>query len=323
MRNLIILSGVLLTVVAVGAELNIEGSFTGKLGKKLGVALVLEQATGGVLSGRYFYIKKGIDIPLRGKITEKKFVLEETDGTWTGTTGDEYLLKGTWLSKDGKKSFPFEVTRARFGYSSIEELRPHPTGKPILGPGHKYHHERWVQKQKNGKIEKGIRLAMYPDGAIQKKVNAALGAASEDSAAIVRFADREIFSVERHVSYDGTNHSINDEKVSMNFDLKTGKEVKFSNLFQNYDASKEAIQKIIAKFLPTARGNNYGPSACREHWTEEELSEFPAYYFLGQNIVIQSTFPHALEVCDFAITLPAKELLTFASPTSLLRRVAE
>ena len=66
--------------------------------------------------GSYFYDSKKIKIKLKGKASNKDFVLYEYDesgentGIFKGTMTTIDKIEGTWVTPDGSKSYPFELT---------------------------------------------------------------------------------------------------------------------------------------------------------------------------------------------------------------------
>jgi hypothetical protein len=85
-------------------------TYTGNINSKFSVVFELKN-TNGILSGFYFYEKKGIDIPLIGTIKNQEVELFELDYLKHKTAKITGILKnnvftGKWENLASKKSFP-------------------------------------------------------------------------------------------------------------------------------------------------------------------------------------------------------------------------
>ncbi|MDD4604438.1 MAG: hypothetical protein PHF97_11615 [Bacteroidales bacterium] len=90
--------------------IDFQKNFTGTINNKLGVVFQIENK-GNELSGSYFYIHKGIDIKLTGKMTGQHLEMYELDYLNNKTAKIYGELKdsnfsGIWESLNSMKSFP-------------------------------------------------------------------------------------------------------------------------------------------------------------------------------------------------------------------------
>ncbi|PYT61698.1 MAG: hypothetical protein DMG35_08880 [Acidobacteria bacterium] len=191
------------------------------------------------------------------------------------------------------------------------------------------------------------RVTAYKDAGTMNRVNAQIDEVSrefgcseprgkDDSYKVssrVEYAARDIFSIYASASYYcGGPYPTNDENLSLTFDLGTGKRVEFAELFQNYEANKDPILKIIfAKQLArTARLLAAGKKSDENSNCEEDPDLFTlkglrdstfAYNFSEKGLVVQPQWPHVVEACAERVTVPYQQLKKFAAPKGILARV--
>ena len=91
--------------------------FTGSINNKYGIVMSLNTDGGSYYTGEYYYTKNKRPIQLRGQITDDDdhLVLEEyvgmdMTGKFEGTLTNRGY-SGTWTSADGKRSYPFTVSK--------------------------------------------------------------------------------------------------------------------------------------------------------------------------------------------------------------------
>ncbi|MGL5353847.1 MAG: hypothetical protein ACRDA5_11075, partial [Clostridium sp.] len=90
-------------------------NYAGTINNNLGIQMSISQLDKDIV-GSYFYDSKKIEIKLKGKSSNKDFVLYEYDesgentGVFKGTITTVDKIEGTWLSPDGKKSYPFTLS---------------------------------------------------------------------------------------------------------------------------------------------------------------------------------------------------------------------
>jgi len=149
----------------------------------------------------------------------------------------------------------------------------------------------------------------------------------------VEYAARDIFSIYASASYYcGGPYPTNDENLSLTFDLRTRKRVEFAELFQNYEASKEQILRIIfaQQIARTERLLAAGKKSDENYDCEEDPDSFSlkglrdsafAYNFSEKGLVVQPQWPHVVQACAERVTVPYQQLKEFAAPNSILARV--
>jgi hypothetical protein len=132
--------------------------------------------------------------------------------------------------------------------------------------------------------------------------------------------------------YCGGNYPTNDENVSVTFDLTTGKKIDFDDLFENYEANKDQILKIIfapqlvrTESLPaTGSKTNEENSDCDNDttlFTSENLGSTAfAYDFSEKGLMVQPRWPHVIEACTERVTVPYERLERFGAPDGILAR---
>ena len=146
----------------------------------------------------------------------------------------------------------------------------------------------------------------------------------------VAYAERDIFSIYASAQYYcGGPYPTNDANYSQTFDLRTGKLVKFDELFKNYEEDKSQILKIIfaAQIAQLEKLNASGKpkeDSCETQFSMENLeSSTYAFNFSSQGLQVQPEWPHVVEACAEIVTVPYGKLLRFAAPDGLLARVAK
>jgi hypothetical protein len=127
--------------------------FAGSLSEKLSIYAELAQI-GGVLEGNYHYAHVGEPIMLSGEIDggDNINLAEMADGEKTGRFVGKYdrpagTITGQWMTPDGSKAMPFELTRCAF---QVRESRLIQLSPPISGDGHE---DGWYPEVGEGDAE--------------------------------------------------------------------------------------------------------------------------------------------------------------------------
>ncbi|MEI6238254.1 MAG: hypothetical protein WCP15_01810 [bacterium] len=150
----------------------------------------------------------------------------------------------------------------------------------------------------------------------------------------VDYAKNDIFSVNEHGSYycNPAAYPTNKASYTMTFDMKTGEQVYFNDLFTNYDADQESIIKtvygdLIARTEKYIKENpNSEENKCKALNTFEMLSD---YYIMHdfrlsstpKEISVRPGYSHAAESCIEDVVVPIEKLKPFYDETSILDRI--
>jgi hypothetical protein len=147
----------------------------------------------------------------------------------------------------------------------------------------------------------------------------------------VDFADKDIFSIYASAEYYcGGAYPTNDSNTSLTFDLRTGKQIEFEELFTNYESNKREILRVIfAKQV--AHSENLVKTGKQKAGTCEgdadlysldnlENSTF-AFNFSKEGLRVQPEWPHAIEACARIVSVPYNKLSKFAALDGVLVRV--
>lgn len=149
----------------------------------------------------------------------------------------------------------------------------------------------------------------------------------------VEYAAKDVFSVYASAEYFcGGAYPTNDSNISMTFDMKTGKQVKFEELFKNYEADKREIlgtifASLIAKAARMASGTPNKEGDCAGEADMYTIDHFEsssyAFNFSKTGLSVQPEWPHVIEACAERVTVPYAKLSKFAAPDGVLARVLE
>lgn len=183
------------------------------------------------------------------------------------------------------------------------------------------------------------RLTRFRDRAVMNAVNRQIDVLARDFGCTgrnsyynlksrVEYAAHDIFSIYASAEYFcGGAYPTNDSNNSATFDMKTGKQVKFEELFKNYEADKrEILQTIFATQIATAarRAASRKPDAeddCEDLFEIERLeSSSYAFNFSRNGLSVQPEWPHVIEACADRVTVPYAKLQRFAAPNGVLAR---
>jgi len=191
------------------------------------------------------------------------------------------------------------------------------------------------------------RLTAYKDATTMNRVNAQIDELSKEFGchelrgkdysykvfSRVEYAARDIFSIYASANYYcGGTYPTNDANVSVTFDLRTGKKVEFGELFENYEANKDQILKIIfteqlartERLLAAGKRRSQEDSNCEEDpslFTLQVLRDTAyAYNFSKKGLVVQPQWSHVVQACAERATVPYQQLKEFAAPNGILAR---
>ena len=189
------------------------------------------------------------------------------------------------------------------------------------------------------------RLIAYKDVTVMNRVNAQVDEVSKEFGcpaprgkddwykvlSRVEYGAEDIFSIYASANYYcGGPYPTKDENMSLTFDLRTGKQIQFAELFGSYDANKDQILKVIfakqlartEKLLAAGKKSDENCEENSDLFTLETLrhSEY-AYNFSERGLAVQPRWPHVVEACAERVTVPYQQLKEFAAPNGILARI--
>jgi hypothetical protein len=149
----------------------------------------------------------------------------------------------------------------------------------------------------------------------------------------VSYADNDIFSIYASAEYFcNTAYPTNDANMSQTYDLRTGRQVQFEELFKSYETDRREILKIIfaaeiAQSERLAASGKPREESCEgdpELYSLERLEGSSyAFNFSAAGLQVQPSWPHVIEACAKIVTVPYNKLAPFAAPNGVLARVAK
>jgi hypothetical protein len=149
----------------------------------------------------------------------------------------------------------------------------------------------------------------------------------------VDFAGKGIFSIYASAEYYcGGPYPPNDSNISVTFDLKTGKQVKFEELFRDYETDKRAILRAMfakqvensEKLMATGRKNEDTCEGNPGLYSLDRLQDSTfSFNFSRQGLKVQPQWPHVVEACAELVTVPYSRLSKYAAPNGLLSRMGK
>lgn len=188
------------------------------------------------------------------------------------------------------------------------------------------------------------RLTRFRDARVMREVNRQIDAQTRDFGcgreggkdayynvrSRVAYANRDIFSIYASAGYwCGGPYPTNDENISQTFDLRTGKLVKFEELFKNYEADRREILKAIfakeiAELERLKASGKLKEDDCESLFTPERLEESSfSYNISSAGLQVEPSWPHVIEACADVVTVPYSKLERFAAPDGLLTRMTK
>ncbi|MFN7988496.1 MAG: hypothetical protein U0529_13555 [Thermoanaerobaculia bacterium] len=297
----------------------------------------------GRVSGRYFYfdavtLAPGADIAIEGRVTpEGKVQLEEkvggkVTGRWRGSD-DGAELSGTWTDPSGRRKLRFVLERVDDREGEEHAVTPQVAyrGRRVVGtnlqlPFLTRHPRPEVMKTVNDRISasfQGHRCepTMSPD--------------DFDVTWEVRYASVDLFSVEVSEGWFCNAAYPSAEPRSFTYDLRTGREVEFADLFQNYEAKKDAI--LEALFADAAASRDEECKEAAASWPESDAGPgakpAPGPRLLGDSIrfhltptvlhVVEVGLPHVIAACRLSADVPYEKLRQFVAPGSPVALIAD
>lgn len=300
------------------------------------VEMELRTGDAGRVSGRYFYfdaatLAPGADIAIQGRIARDGTVqLEEkvdgrVTGRWRGSaSGSE--LSGTWTDPSGRKKLRFVLERLPDGEGQEIQVTPQVAyrGRRVVGTN----------------LQLPF-LTRHPRPDVMKKVNDRISASfqgqrcdptmSPDDFGVtwkVGYASADLWSVEVSEEWFCRAAYPSTEPRSFTYDLRTGKEVAFADLFRDYEKTRDAI---LGTLFADAVANL--SRECKEDvasWPggDDESGAKPANGFrlLGDSIsfhltptalhVAEAGLPHVIAACGLIAEVPHEKLRRFVAPGS-------
>ncbi|MBC7981802.1 hypothetical protein H7X65_01875 [Candidatus Parcubacteria bacterium] len=147
----------------------------------------------------------------------------------------------------------------------------------------------------------------------------------------IDYAKNDIFSVNSSGDfYCGGAYPTNNYSNTLTFDMKTGEQVSFENMFDNYQKNKVKIinsmyEKVISETKdyisknPTDNGNcgsvNTYDMLASEYGQSFRLTDKPGV------ISIRPDYPHVIEACIPEVEVAVQKLLPYVSLNSILNRI--
>ncbi len=176
-------------------------------------------------------------------------------------------------------------------------------------------------------------LTRYKDAKALARVNATLkaklremkcgeGGGDWETTSNVTYARRDVFSIRVRTSYScDTPYPTNGADQSMTFDLLTGEEVRFADLFEDFKGRKsEVLKALYAGHLADAPPAE--DDGCPERYDLEDLENYGTrYHVTSAGLVVQPEFPHVMAACSFPVTVPFARAARLAPPGGLLTRL--
>lgn len=148
----------------------------------------------------------------------------------------------------------------------------------------------------------------------------------------VEYAEKDIFSIYSSTEYYcNTAYPTNDNNNSLTFDLRTGKQVAFEELFKNYETDKREILKTIFAAQVERSERLAASGKPREQTCEGDPELYSldnlqgssfSFNFSKAGLKVQPQWPHVIEACAELATVPYERLTKFAAPDGLLMRAA-
>jgi hypothetical protein len=188
------------------------------------------------------------------------------------------------------------------------------------------------------------RMTRFSDARVMREVNRQIDEATKDFGcggqggkdayytvrSKVAYARDDIFSIYASAQYwCGGPYPTNDSNISQTYDLKTGKQIKFEELFNNYETDKREILRVIfadriATSEKMAAAGKTGDDCEGEIYSLNNLeSSSYAFNFSSAGLQVQPDWPHVVEACADIVTIPYSKLRKFAAPNGILARAAK
>jgi hypothetical protein len=149
----------------------------------------------------------------------------------------------------------------------------------------------------------------------------------------VDYVNKGIFSIYASAAYYcGGTYPTNDSNISLTFDLRTGKQVEFEELFTDYEANKREILRAVfarqvARSERLIRTGSPKEETCEGNpdlYSLDNLEDSGfSFNFSRNGLKVQPQWPHVIEACAEIATVPYSRLIKFAAPDGLLARMSK
>jgi hypothetical protein len=147
------------------------------------------------------------------------------------------------------------------------------------------------------------------------------------------YAAHDVLSVFiRFGGFCGGSHPINGENVSATFDLRTGKQVEFRDLFADYERDAHAIIRTMFPAY-TAAADRLTASEIEQMKSDDErfcvqfyatqdlVRESFGYSFTHAGLVVEPGLSYPVRSCAEEAVVPYERLAPFAAPGGILARI--
>lgn len=269
--------------------------FKGSIGSTLGLQMKLLRE-GDKLTGSYFYQKVGTRIELRGTVDAGGSVaLEEFDpsgkstGSFKGTwkTGENGLIEieGNWAKPNGDKKTPFSLTEEPIEFSNGVEIvarEIHEKNKklkyevdaeyPQLTGSTDPNVEKFNQTVRALVMKKikDFKAEMEREPGPDEEVEPAESTGSDIGIGYtVALANDDLVSIQFDVgSYESGAVHPNSYSEVLNFDLRNGRQLKLSDLFQPGSKYLQALSAYAIKDLKRQSKEQGADSMFDDDWIQ-------------------------------------------------------
>lgn len=188
------------------------------------------------------------------------------------------------------------------------------------------------------------QITNYPDTEVMNQVNETLrqafavagcGTPAEaeqeyewNIVTTVDYAQNDIFSVNASGNYFcGGAYPVNNYSQTLTFDMKTGEQINFADLFVDFETDQsQIIETIYAAQIDLALLSQgvAEEGSCALVNTLDTLLNYTHDFRLSSNvpsIIVRPQYPHVIEACIEPVTVPVEQLLPYAPEDSLLYRL--
>jgi hypothetical protein len=320
-------------VASVDAQTTSVKTYRGTLGDKhIEMRLTVDS---GKVSGTYFYDRFKQDIPLEGTY-DAKGQLELLEGSGKRKTGRFICKKESetpdvdldceWSRADGTgKAFVF-LNEQGIRFKDDVRLTP-----KVINDRQRKVNVSFPQFSSPVTTPAMMEFNRLVDSRVQKAIKEFEPESTSNgyfsTTYNVLFADEEKVSIEIvEDSYGGGAHP-NTNFWTVNYNLKTNKELSLEDVFKLGDEYKSAIAEFAAKDINRradeierfeARENNRAPQKREEPFmTTDQLPEMNGWGFSPKGFVVYFDFPHVMAVFDKTI-VPYSVVARYLKPNGAL-----
>jgi hypothetical protein len=288
-------------------------SFRGEIGERPIVMRLQRSAEN--LSGSYFYEGIGQNLTLKGRVdAQGKLSLQEFDasgkqtgkfeGQWANESDQEpsNKIEGQWSQPDGSHQIYFQLTEQHVEFNNnlqivsktIRERRPSVNVSYPQVAGSNDPAIAGFNRQAQNLITKAIKEF--------KEGNPAPDRASYTANYNVLLATDDLISVEILADYDAGGAHPDTDYYTLNYDLRTGRELQLKDLFKPNADYRKAIQQYALKDMNArakrdAQQENMPPDQQTEElFSQDQLSEWKAWAMSRRGIFVYYDLPHVIAV---------------------------